>query len=82
MLVHLAGVFEDWDRSRDGLSLALAEYTLGGKFCIVCDVSPALGWECVSCCLLPAPAMWLPRGPLESLWGDSAGPWDKKGVLT
>lgn len=52
--VHRAGVriFEDCDRGREGLTHALAKHTLGGKFCIFCDVSLASGWQCVS---LPAP---------------------------
>lgn len=33
-------------------------------------------------CLLPTPAMWLPRGSLELHWDDSAVPLEKKGELS
>ena len=39
ILVALAGVLEDCDRSREGLSHTLARYTVGGKFCLFSDIS-------------------------------------------
>lgn len=35
----------------------------------------------MSLCLFPTLTMWLPCGAPELAWDDSAGPWEKKGML-
>lgn len=71
-----AGSFEDCDRSREGLTQALAKHTLGGKFCIFSDVSLASGWQCVSlpspysCHVAPTWLSWITLGWFTRAFGE------------
>lgn len=55
---------------------------MGGNFCVLSEVTLPSGQECVSLCLLPTPAMWLPCGALKLASDDSARPWEKKGMFS